>query len=40
MTFLLFYVLRFLIQPLLILSLTPAFYYQENIKKPTLESAF
>ncbi|MEO2059936.1 MAG: exosortase F system-associated protein [Mesonia sp.] len=31
--FLLFYVRRFLIQPLLILLLIPAFYYQQHIKK-------
>lgn len=31
--FILFYVRRFLIQPLLILLLIPAFYYQQNIKK-------
>jgi len=31
--FLLFYVRRFLIQPLLVLLLVPAFYYQQHIKK-------
>jgi exosortase F-associated protein len=31
--FLLFYVRRFLIQPLLVLLLVPAFYYQQHTKK-------